>query len=340
MIKLQPLLAHLHLFYLALFQAHIFNYRRKKRLEFFDLESRDQAPVAKLDCRLTSACKSTLCVRASLNYDVFYGAITRLVDCYPSNPDRLVTLMALDLKAYKDFDDYLAALRKRSFFFRKANRSKNEGFVVEQFQYQNHTPDIRDIRASLKTREAGLPIDYFVLTHDALIKTPTFQIDIELPICDRHWEQWLGVFKPCPDYTQGYVTTNKKLLAYARLRRIGNTIKYAEFIGHGEALKHGIMMHLHLDVLKWIMSPDNPHTKGIDYLTYNTLERGNDGIFFWKRKGLFSPYIVEMNDTTLPHDFDPRTYLALNPDVGKEKRDPVIHYLLHGIAENRKYKIL
>lgn len=40
----------------------------------------------------------------------------------------------------------------------------------------------------------------------------------------------------------------------------------------------------------------------------------------------------------LPPDFDPLTYLKLNPDVARAGFDPRLHYVLHGKSEARKYK--
>lgn len=40
---------------------------------------------------------------------------------------------------------------------------------------------------------------------------------------------------------------------------------------------------------------------------------------------------------SVPADFDPETYLRLNPDVAAAKDDPVTHYVTHGFREGRKY---
>ena len=45
-----------------------------------------------------------------------------------------------------------------------------------------------------------------------------------------------------------------------------------------------------------------------------------------------------MTDSRLPPDFDPATYLALNPDVAAAGVDPALHYLTFGVAENRRYR--
>ena len=44
-------------------------------------------------------------------------------------------------------------------------------------------------------------------------------------------------------------------------------------------------------------------------------------------------------DIHLPDDFDPETYLRLNPDLIAAGYDPSLHYAQHGFAENRPYKI-
>lgn len=43
-------------------------------------------------------------------------------------------------------------------------------------------------------------------------------------------------------------------------------------------------------------------------------------------------------DERLPADFEPETYLELNPDVAADGADAVTHYLAHGIGEGRRYR--
>jgi hypothetical protein len=47
---------------------------------------------------------------------------------------------------------------------------------------------------------------------------------------------------------------------------------------------------------------------------------------------------IAMTDPRLPPDFDPATYLVLNPDVAAAGVDAALHYLTFGIAENRRYR--
>lgn len=324
--------------YEALFQTGLFNRRRQRRLADFGLSDRTQAPVANLDCRLTPTCSTPMCTRASLNYDQFFGTLNRPDSHGTKDSDRLVTLMALDLRQYPGFQAYMRDIRKKSYFSRRANKATKLGYRIEQFQFQNYTPDMRAIRQSLKLRSLGLPVDKFVLTPAALRCDPRIKTTIEQPACGHHWEQWFGVFVAQPGHTQGALAVDQRLVAYARIRRIGNTVKYAEFIGHGDNLGDGIMILLHLHLVEWLMNPDSPHTAGVEFITYNTVERGNDGIFFWKRKGLFAPHIINMVEATLPDDFDAQAYLRLNPDVARAGDDPALHYTRHGHLEGRVYR--
>ena len=88
-----------------------------------------------------------------------------------------------------------------------------------------------------------------------------------------------------------------------------------------------------------MLEPDNPLTQGVEYFNYGVVERGGDGLFFWKKKGLFAPYLATVTQQALPEDFSERDYLRLNPDLAVLKVDPVRHYQMHGQAEQRPYKI-
>jgi hypothetical protein len=41
---------------------------------------------------------------------------------------------------------------------------------------------------------------------------------------------------------------------------------------------------------------------------------------------------------SVPHDFDPATYLALNPDVARAGYEPREHYARYGLQESRRYR--
>jgi len=315
--------------------------RRQKRLAQLNLVSRDALEIAQISCALNTDCDlsspTSLCVRSSLSYEHFFLQSAQR----KKNTEHYVTLMAINLKQYSDYATYLKAIRKYSFFERKSKKALKLGFVFAPLHYENYLPDIQAIRESLKWRAAGLPKDPYVLTPDVLQSQPSLSREIKLPHCDIHWEKWFGIFQSQPNYRQGQVITHQKLLAYARIRRAGNTIKYAELIGHFEYLNSGVMALLHLEIMRYFLeSPTAPADHGIEYLTYNNLERGADGLFFWKRKALFRPHKIELLGHQLPTDFDPKQYLDLNPDVAHAKIDPAEHYRQIGHLEQRLYKPL
>jgi hypothetical protein len=79
--------------------------------------------------------------------------------------------------------------------------------------------------------------------------------------------------------------------------------------------------------------------QGIEQITYGAVERGSDGLYFWKKKALFKPYLASVEPQRLPLDFKAEEYLRLNPDVKGSRADLEAHYVWHGRAEKRLYKV-
>jgi len=317
-----------------------FTKRRTRRLKVFNLASRAQADHAHLDCGQLSDCNHQLCQKLILSGESMYAEL------YAPNQDHrwgsfaTVTLMALALNQYPDFAQYRRALAKRSGnFLREVNHAEKAGYLVERFEFANHTPDIVAIHRSLKVRSYGLVVDALVLRVGALGGAPQTLSKLVEPDCPRHWECLFGVFAAKPGHRQGEVQTDKELLGYARLHRINNSVIYRDFIGHGAYVNQGIMKFLHVQLVRWVLEPDNSLTQGVEYFNYGVVERGGDGLFFWKKKGLFAPYLATVSQQALPEDFSERDYLRLNPDLAALKVNPVLHYQMHGQAEQRPYKV-
>jgi hypothetical protein len=93
---------------------------------------------------------------------------------------------------------------------------------------------------------------------------------------------------------------------------------------------------MHTDLALGIVSfrePYNILTRGTEKNFYNSIPIPDDVVLAaspahdrhsWARK--------------MPTDFDPETYLELNPDVRAAKVDPYRHFLVHGIGERRRYR--
>lgn len=271
----------------------IFGFRLRRRLRFFGLDDRAQAPTATLDFAYAPDCPGPLCEKLGHRYEKYYQRFVHSHRAHPRTIEGSGTLAIIDLKRFSGHQGFLRQLRKQSGnFYRDANKARRQGYTTQPFEYRNHTPDICEIRKSLKTRAFGPVIDAFILTIDALGGAPTILAPIERPQCPRHWELFFGVFLDQPGYRQGEITLNKRMVAYARLHRIGNTVRYAEFIGHGDHMRHGVMMLLHIQLLEWLLDNDNPLAHGVEFITYGAIEQGNNGLFFWKRKALFTPHVL------------------------------------------------
>jgi len=76
-------------------------------------------------------------------------------------------------------------------------------------------------------------------------------------------------------------------------------------------------------------------TKDVLSRVSDSFKKGLKKIVFWRAASNANG--IDLSN--LPQDFDPVAYLKLNPDVAIEGFEPQRHYLLHGRAENRPYKI-
>ena len=231
-------------------------------------------------------------------------------------------LTALDLRQYATHQNYIKAIRKHSgYFLRDAKKAARKGFIMHAFVEAEHVADMFDIIGSKQTS----------LLHDnQSTQTPLHDSSgaCLTTACSQHWEQLFGVFSG---------EARPKLVAYARLRRFGNIVACQDFIGHQSHLNSGVMKLLLSEIMRWLLDSADPATVGVDFLGFGTLEFANDGVFFWKKKALFTPWLVMLQEPPLPDGWDAERYLQLNPDVVAAGAEPVLHYLTHGKFEQRPY---
>lgn len=146
----------------------------------------------------------------------------------------------------------------------------------------------------MKFRAFGPVLDAFFLTLKRLGGAPVKLRAIKAVDCMQHWEICLGVFLDKPGYRQGDAVVDRQMVAYVRLHRAGNVVRYADFMGHGNHLASGVMMLLQMETVRWLMRNDDPAFSGIQYVTYGAIEQGSEGLLFWKRKALFRPMLLEL----------------------------------------------
>lgn len=293
-----------------------------------------------VNCESDSNCTNHNCLNLISLYSGFYGRLFRANNLKTqARFNQQLTMHGINLGIYKSFEQYRQDLGKRSsFFLRHARKAIRNGYFVEQFNAANHSIDMVSIHQSMKIRSFGVVFDAWLINIEKFGGIPIQFKPLQPLDCHIHWEKYVGVFQDKPGYRQGAVVTNKQLVGYARLHRIGNMLAYKDFLGDGRFLIDGVMKLLHLEIMKWVMNSNEKEVVGIDNIAHGSIERGNKGLFFWKKKALFAPYRVNMIEVDLPSDFNSTTYLNLNPDVKNSKLGAALHYKVHGRRENRIYK--
>ncbi|MDH6299943.1 hypothetical protein [Polynucleobacter sphagniphilus] len=309
--------------------------RLQKRLGEKSDGLQNSLPLAKIQCHQAEGCAHPQCQRLIASYAGFYEQYCRTPRDDSKSSQKKLTLHAIALNDYSEAFSYMEKVSRRSSFFsRDVKKAYKNGFWVAPFVHSQKADEMDDIRGSVRMRSFGP-----VMQGSLFKKFPskdeahTDKSAADTISCPLHWELLFGVFDgPQSDIDQS------RLVGFARLHRIGNIASYDELIGHGQYLHRGIMKLLHTHIVQWLVDAPDPATQGIEYLAHGSVERGNEGFFFWKKKALFMPHLVELVDFQLPDDFDEELYLTLNPDVLKSHIPPKTHYKIHGKLEGRAYK--
>jgi hypothetical protein len=202
----------------------------------------------------------------------------------------------IDLAFYKDYDDYHDCVAK--FTKRKHNPLKaaevatKRGYFCSRFEKQNWVNDIYKINTSKSVR-CGQPMRSNYLRN---IKNPNITRMKRLATITnkKEYSIFFGVYINEPGYTQGKVITDKRLVGYINLSRLGSVATYNLIIGHGDYLKDNVMHLLHFYVMKeWVMNNDNQYNQGLRYIIYAGHYQGEDDkLRRWKEKKLFEPYML------------------------------------------------
>jgi hypothetical protein len=202
-------------------------------------------------------------------------------------------LAAIDLRKYRSFAQFEGKLTSAR-FVRDIRKARGLGYEAQLFTYSEYVPDIVEIRKSLKWRAFGPVLDAFFLTSNAIGGAPRSPAPTTTPNCDKHWQLHLGVFLPEPGHRQGDIVVDRKLVAYVRMDRTGNTVCLADGMAHGGHMRSGAMKLMHASIVQWLLAKDNFLAKGIDFLTYGAVEQGSYGLCVWKLRALFEPYLVRL----------------------------------------------
>ncbi len=297
--------------------------RRAHRLAVYKVCNVQNISTASLSLEHNEPNTALSCSAFVIKYAGHYQGKQPALITPPTKDDQLMPLLtALDLRQYGSHQDYIKSIRKHSgYFLRNANKARREGFTMRSFVEADHVEEMFDIIGSKETR-------LFHLNESTQTPLSNMSEECAQNNCSHHWERLFGVFSD---------EAHPKLVAYARLRRFGNIVACQDFIGHQNHLNSGVMKLLFSEIMFWLIDSADSETLGVDFLGFGSLEFANDGLFFWKKKALFMPWLVKLQKPALPHGWKPDRYLQLNQDVASAGVDPVSHYLTHGRFENRSY---
>lgn len=270
----------------------VFGRRQQARLAAFGVAGPAAMPRARLDLAAGSTCCAEQCEAWIARYRRYYSRFVRDQAAGGASTAGRGHMAILDLAAFADPAHYASRLRQASGnFHRDAARAQRLGYTVGVLEPTQRLQEMLEIRRSLRIRSFGIVLDAFTLRLDDIRRDLDGRRAWREGRCDRHWERWWGVFHaqadPGPE-------AGSRLVGYACVHRIGNVVRYAEFMGHGAHMRHGIMMALHSAVVADLLEARDAGLPRPDYLTYGAIEQGTEGLVFWKRKALFGPHVLAL----------------------------------------------
>lgn len=249
-----------------------------------------------LDLQVGSETCNELCARA-------YQDVQRVLANYfyldgrtdTGQPPRF-TPMLIDLEEFPTFDLWEAHIKKFSGGARLRHKRKamDAGYYTKPFPYRLHIPDIYEINTSRDNRSGGPIRSNLTRSIEELGGAPDRMFQVPAVKCPRHWQQTYGVFLHDAGHQQGSVEVGERLVAYVSLRRRGEFVLYSQIIGHGEHLAKGVLTLLHHDVVRHLYENDLGRPTGLRYIMYGGVQNGGEGLYQFKHRAGFKPYIVNV----------------------------------------------
>jgi hypothetical protein len=213
--------------------------------------------------------------------------------CKMPTQTRYQLASAINTQDWPDFDSYVSACKKvhKGSGIRHWRKSQRR-FDVDVFPWKLHIPDIHEINTSKEIRSGGPMRPSYLRSIEEIGGYPTKHYEIERPACRDHNWTCFGVFESISGYRQGNIVTDRKLIAYIRLKRFGELGLYSQILGHGGYLKFGIMYQLHFELIRKLYEAARFSISGIKYVAYAQWRAGGKGLMQWKSKVLFCPTYI------------------------------------------------
>lgn len=202
----------------------------------------------------------------------------------------------ITLDEIADYENWVRATKKSvgDNAFRNERKALQRGYFAEIFDRRTFIPDIHAINTSMPVR-SGQPIRAaYQRSVEELGGLPSRYFTPQFPKDECYWSLMFGAFKSVPGWRQGEVVTDKKLVGYISVRRIGEMIVYPQLLGHGDFLEDGIMVLIHFHILRWLKSAGDAYAATAKALMYTNADTPNEGLRNWKKRAGFKPRKVSV----------------------------------------------
>ena len=242
----------------------------------------------------------------------FIDSLARVFDSYfylqhkvdQTTPPRFTPMM-IDLEPVEDFNAWIysrpATYRHQ---FQKSERSE---FIFEQYNAKNHVPDVYEINNSKEVRSGGAIRSNLTKSIEEMGGAPTSISPLPNLACLKHWRQTFGVFIPVDGYKQGDLEIGKKMIAYISVVRYGEYALFAQIMGHGDYLAQGVVNFVAQKVVEASLTAPWGKASGLRFIMYGGAQNGGEGLYNFKRRSGFKPYIVSM---PFQPGYEPQMFVA------------------------------
>lgn len=207
------------------------------------------------------------------------------------------TPMLIDLHEYESFDDWeMKNIRKFSGGekIRQKKKAQSLGYFIKEYPHKLHIPDVYDINTSMDERSGGPIRQNLTKSLEEMGGAPTGHYEVPKVKCTRHWSKTFGVFVKLEGHKQGEIQLDERLAGFISVQRHGEFAIYKQIIGHGQDLPNGILTLLHHGVIEYLYENRIGESTGLRYVMYGGVQNGGAGLFQFKRRAGFKPYIVNI----------------------------------------------
>ena len=202
------------------------------------------------------------------------------------------TPMLIDLEPVDDFNQWI--YERPPTYRHQFQKSERSEFLFEPYNARNHIPDIFEINNSKEVRSGGAIRGNLTRSIEEMGGAPKEHSPLAAITCNHHWRQTFACFVPSEGYKQGDIRVDKKMVAYISVVRYGEFALFAQIMGHGDFLARGVVNFVSQKVVEAALTEEWGKASGLRYLMYGGAQNGGEGLFNFKRRSGFKPYIVSL----------------------------------------------